>query len=56
MINVDAYHFFAFSVLACDLEDTGLDVFWLQFSMIVRRSNLKIVTKRLLHLYLKMLG
>ena len=28
-IIVDAYPFLAFSDLACDLEDTGIDVFWL---------------------------
>ena len=28
--SFDAYHFLAFSGLICDLEDTGIDVFWLQ--------------------------
>ena len=27
LISVDAYPFLAFSDLACDLEDTGIDVF-----------------------------
>ena len=29
LISVDAYPCLAFSDLACDLEDTGIDVFWL---------------------------
>ena len=29
VINVDVYHFLAFSDLTCHLEDTGLGVFWL---------------------------
>ena len=29
VISVDAYPFLAFSVLTCDLEDTGIGVFWL---------------------------
>ena len=29
LISVDAYPFLAFSDLACNLEDTGIDVFWL---------------------------
>ena len=29
LISVDANPFLAFSGLACDLEDTGIDVFWL---------------------------
>ena len=29
VISVDAYPFLAFSDLTCDLEDTGIGVFWL---------------------------
>ena len=29
MISVDAYPFLAFSDLICNLEDTGIGVFWL---------------------------
>ena len=30
VISVDAYPFLAFSDLTCHVEDTGIDVFWLQ--------------------------
>ena len=32
LISDDAYPFLAFSDLACDLEDTGIDVFWLYYA------------------------
>ena len=48
--SVDAYPFFAFSDLACHLEDTEIGV------LIVRRPNLEVATKRLLHQQVKILG
>ena len=47
VISVDTYPFLAFSDLTCHLEDTGIGVFWLHCA--VRRSNLEVATKRLLH-------
>ena len=32
VIRVDAYPFLAFSDVTCDLEDTGVGVFWLHFA------------------------
>ena len=53
-ISVDAYPFLALSNLTCHLNDKGIGVFW--FAMcrqIVRRPNLEVVTKRLLHQQVK---
>ena len=46
MISVDAYPFLAFSDLNCHFEDT----------VTVRRPNLEVMTKRLLHQHVKILG
>ena len=32
VVNVDVYHFLAFSDLTCHLEDTGIGVFWLHYA------------------------
>ena len=55
VINVDAYPFLAFSELTCHLEDTGCFLVAL-CQLIVRRLNLEVVTKRLLHQQVKILG
>ena len=52
VISVDAYPFFSFSDLACDLEDTGIGVFWLHCATC---ANLEVATKRLLHRLVKIL-
>ena len=49
VISVDAYPFMAFSYLACHLEDTWIGV----YCLIVRRPNLEVATKRLLHQQVK---
>ena len=49
VISVDAYRFLAFSDLTCRCEDTGIGVFSLHCPLIVRRPNLEVATKRLLH-------
>ena len=56
VISVDAYPFLAFSDLTCQLEDTGIGVFWLRCLLTVRRPILQVVTKRLLHQQVKSLG
>ena len=56
VISVDAYPFLAFSGLTCHLEDTGIGVLVALCCLIVRRPNLEVVTKRLLHQQVKMLG
>ena len=53
MISVDDYPFLAFSGLTCHLEDTRIGVFWLHCCLMVRRSNLEVVTKKLLHQQVK---
>ena len=51
VISVNAYPFLASSDLTCHVEDTGIGVFWLHCAccLIVRRTNLEVATKRLLH-------
>ena len=57
VISVDAYLFLGFSDLTCHLKETRIDVFLVAlFCLIVRRPNLEIVTKRLLHKQVKVLG
>ena len=46
VISVDAYPFLAFSDLNCHFKDT----------VIVRRPNLEVMTKRLLHQQVKIPG
>ena len=36
--SVDTYPFLAFSDLTCDLEDTGIGVFWLHCATIIRST------------------
>ena len=55
MISVDAYPFLAFSYLTSRLKDTGIGVFWLTVP-VVRRPNLEVATKRLLHHQIKIPG
>ena len=55
-ISVDAYPFLAFSDLTCHREDTRLGVFWLHCRLIVRRPNLEVATKKLLHQLVKIPG
>ena len=57
VISIDAYPFLAFSDLTCHLEDTGIGVFLVALChLIVRRLNLEVVTKRLLHQQVKIPG
>ena len=58
MTSIDAYLFSAFSDLICHLKDTGISGFFLVtlFCLIVRRPNLEVATKRLLHQPVKILG
>ena len=50
LISVDAYPCLAFSDLACHIEDKRIDVFLVALChMIVRRPNLKVATKMVLH-------
>ena len=57
VISVDAYPFLVFSDLTCHLEDKGMGVFMVALCrMIVRRPNLEVATKRLLHQQVKRLG
>ena len=51
--SVNAYPFLAFSYLTCHLKDTGIGVFWLHCHMTLRRPNLELATKRLLHQQVK---
>ena len=55
VISVDAYPFLAFSYLTSRLKDTGIGVFWLTVP-VVRRPNLEVATKRLLHHQIKIPG
>ena len=55
--SIDAYRFFAFLDLTCHLEDRGIGVFlFALYRLIVRRTNLKVATKRLFHQQVKMPG
>ena len=57
VISVDAHHFLPFSDLTCHFEDTRIGVFWLHCApLIVRRPNLEVATKRLLHQEVKIPG
>ena len=57
LISVDAYPCLAFSDLACHIEDKRIDVFLVALChMIVRRPNLKVTTKMLLHQQVKIPG
>ena len=50
VISIDAYLFLAFSDLTCHVEDTGIRFFLVALcGLIVRRLNLEVATKRLLH-------
>ena len=55
-ISVDAYPLLAFSDLTCHLEDTGMCFLVALCCLIVKRSNLEVATKRLLHQQVKILG
>ena len=60
VISVNAYLFLAFSDLTFHLKETGIGVFlWFLVALycqIVRRPNLEVATKRLLHQQVKILG
>ena len=58
VISVDAYPFLAFSDLTCCLGDTDWNKCFLVAlcCLIVRRPNLEVATKRLLHQQVKILG
>ena len=60
VIGVNAYLFLAFSDLTCHLKETGIGVFlWFVVALycqIVRRPNVEVVTKMLLHQQVKILG
>ena len=56
MVSVDAYLFLAFSDLTCHVEDTGIGFLVTLCHLIVRRPNLEVVTKRLLHQQVKISG
>ena len=57
VISVDAYPFSAFSELTCQIEDTGIGVFWFALCrLIVKRPNLDVATKRLLYQQVKIMG
>ena len=56
VINVDAYPFLAFSDLTCRLEDTGISFLVALCRLTVRRPNLEVATKRLLHQQVKIPG
>ena len=56
MISAGDYPFLAISDLTCCLEDTRLGVFCFLCHLIVRRPNLKVAIKRLLHQKAKILG
>ena len=49
VISIDAYPFLAFSDLTCHLEDTELCLLVALCHLTVRRPNLEVATKRLLH-------
>ena len=55
VISVDPYPFLAFSDLTCHLEDTRCFLVSL-CCLIVRRPNLEVATKRLLHQQVKIPG
>ena len=55
--SADVYPFLAFSDLTCHLQDTGIRCFLVALChLIVRRSNLEVATKRLLHQHVKIPG
>ena len=57
VISDDAYPFLAFTAMTCHLEDIEIDIFLVAMScLIVRRPNLEVATKRLLHQQVKILG
>ena len=57
VISVDAYSFLTFSNLTCDLQDMGISNFLVALCcVIVKRPNLEVVTKRVLHQQVKILG
>ena len=58
VIRFDAYPSLVFSDMACHLEGKGIDVCFLfaQCCLIVRRQNLEVVSKRLLHQLVEILG
>ena len=54
--GIDAYPFLAFPDLIYHLEDTGIKLFLVLLCiLIVRKSNVEVVTKRLLHQQVKIL-
>ena len=56
-VNVDAYPFLAFSDLTCHCEDTENRCFLDALCcLIVKRLNLEVATKRLLHQQVKIPG
>ena len=55
-VRVDASHFLAFSDLTCHLEDTVWCFLVAPYCLIVRRPNLEVATKRLLHQQVKIGG
>ena len=54
--SVDAHLFLAFSDLTCHLEDTGMCFLVAMCRLIVRKPNLQVPTKRLLHQHVKIPG
>ena len=57
VISVDAYPFLAFSDLNCHPDDTGIRCFLVVLChLIVRKLNLEVATKRLLHRQVKLSG
>ena len=56
VISVDTYPFLAFSDLTFHLADTGIGVLFPLCHLIVRRLNLEVALKRLLHLHVKIPG
>ena len=57
VISVDAYPLLAFSDLTCHLKDTGIGFFLVALChLIVRRLNVEVATKKLLHEQVKILG
>ena len=56
VISDDAYPFLAFSDLNCHLEDKGIGYFLVAlFYLIVKRLNLEVATKLILHQQVKIL-
>ena len=54
--NVSVYLFLTFLDLTCHLEDTGMGVLCLLCCMIVGKPNMDVLTMRLLHQYIKIMG